>query len=113
MSMIPDQDGGVKVVSMSDIIRHPLFSELSDTILKVPYTGKGGKEKVREISGMDVMLWTMGLNIFTSYESEVITHRSELTNDVVKCERFVGRKRQDKAWKALEYELIKQRDLLA
>lgn len=112
MSLIKDYAASIKVVSMSDVVRHPLFAELSKKSLDVTYMKKG-KPQFKKIEGLNAMLWTMGLDIFKPFESEVIEHRSELTQEVHTCERFVGQTRQDAGWKKIERQLLLERDFLA
>lgn len=101
MSLIKDADGGLKVISMSDVIRHPLYNELSCQSLTILI----GKGKTREVDGLEALLFTMGLDITLPYDIDFVEHRSEITQEVVKCDRFVGSKRQDKAWTTFEYKM--------
>lgn len=76
---------GTVVVSMSDLIRHPWYDKYKD------------KPK-----GIEALLFSMGMDTSYPYESEVLTHRSTMTNEIVNCERFVGSKRQDESWLKIE-----------
>lgn len=99
MSLIKDADGGLKVISMSDLIRYPHFENMISK--EFPVTDKKGRTK--RYTGEEAMLYAMGLDVTLPYEVECLTHRSELTNLVVDCERFVGSKRQDDEWLNIEY----------
>lgn len=68
-------------ISMSDILKHPWFDELS-----------------QKPQGLKALLYSMGMDIKLAYESSVCTHRSEMTHEVVTCERFVGSERRDDTW---------------
>ncbi len=70
-----------QIVSMSDLVRHPLFEDTCD------------KE-----GAIDALLYSMGIDIKEDYEVTVCTHRSELTNEVHTCDRYVGEERKDEAW---------------
>ena len=68
-------------ISMSDILKHPWFSELSS-----------------KPQGLKALLYSMGVDVNLAYESSVCTHRSEMTHEIVTCERFVGSERRDNNW---------------
>lgn len=68
-------------ISMSDILKHPWFSEMSS-----------------KPQGLKALLYSMGMDVSLAYESAVCTHRSEMTHEVVTCERFVGNERKDTNW---------------
>lgn len=68
-------------ISMSDVLKHPWFAELS-----------------AKPQGLKALLYSMGLDVKLAYESSVCTHRSEMTHEVVTCERFVGSERRDEIW---------------
>lgn len=68
-------------ISMSDVLKHPWFKELSE-----------------KPEGLKALLYSMGMDVKLAYESSICTHRSEMTHEIVTCERFVGNERQDEIW---------------
>lgn len=102
MSLIKDPDGGIRIISMTDIVKHPLFPQLQGEEYSVAIEGK---KEPRIVSGLEVILYSLGMDINKEVECEICEHRSELTGVVATCERYVGRKRKDKAWTNLEYKI--------
>ena len=84
------QRANVMVVSMSDVIRHPWYQKFID-----------------KPDGLKGLLYSMGLDINKNYETELCEHRSEMTNAIVTCERFVGTERTDDGWKKILNSLKK------
>lgn len=81
-------NSGNVVVSMSDLTRHPWYDKYKD------------KE-----NGIPALLFTMGMDIKLPFTCKNITHRSDMTNHVVTCERFVGSKRSDDSWVNIERQI--------
>lgn len=72
-------------ISMSDVINHPWYEKY-----------------INKPNGLKALLYTMGLDISLPYESELVKHRSTVTNAVVTCERFSGSERTDDNWVSIQ-----------
>lgn len=86
MSLIPKQE--YSIISLSDVLRHPMYAEVS--------TKEGG---------LNALLFSMGMDVSKDYEISNCTHRSDLTGEVVTCDRFVGTMRSDKNWLEIKREI--------
>lgn len=76
-------------ISMSDLLRHPWFED---------YKNKP--------NGIAALLYSMGLDIKKPYEVDFCEHRSSMTNEVVKCDRYSGFERTDKYWVNLTNRMV-------
>lgn len=102
MSLIKDADGGIRIISMTDVLKHPLYPQLKSESYSVDVEGE---KEPREVTGLEVILYTLGMDLKEDIEETFCEHRSELTGVVATCPRFTGRKRKDQAWKDLEYKI--------
>lgn len=76
-----------KVVSLQDII------ELRKVLTVMKKEGITDDE-----AGNIKCLYLLGLDTKKNYECTVCEHRSDYTNKVATCERWVGFEREDAAW---------------
>lgn len=69
------------VLSMADLVQLTKYGEV-------------------DISGMNTeqVLYLAGMDVARGYEVSICEHRSQISNQLVTCERFVGRQRSDELW---------------
>ena len=55
------------------------------------------------------MLYDLGIDLQYPYETQNVTHRNRFGN-VISCERYLGKERQDKEWLESSYSSVEARD---